>query len=364
MSYNKETDYQSKINEAVKNGDYVSAAKYEQSRNEKIDGENLGYEKTNNYKGWLDSTDYSVKLQQQMSSGASKKEVADTLNKRIAKASGTQGLSQYASDDVYDRAISYIIGSDNSSGKESKPKYKNTYDREIKELLGELSNVKKFSYDPYEDDLYEYYKEQYVREGNRAMEDLLGELSASTGGVASSYAVSAAAQSRNYYNQKIADIIPELYTDAYEKYLDEISRKEKNLEILSDLSDSEYKRYLGNLEQYNLENEFEYEKYLDSLKLKNEEEQAAFEREESEREYEYLYRKLQEEAEENSRKWKQQEYENQYESQQDRIETALSKWKSMGYLDAESAQILGLPEGLHTTDYDYKKAQQYKIYSK
>lgn len=364
MSYNKETDYQSKINEAVKNGDYVSAAQYEKSRNEKIDAEGLGYEKTNNYSGWLDNTDYSVKLKNQMSSGASKKEVADTLNKRIAKASGTQGLSQYASDDIYDRAISYIMGTDNSSSKEKKPRYENSYNREIKELLGELSKVKKFSYDPYEDDLYEYYKSQYVREGNRAMEDLLGELSASTGGVASSYAVSAAAQSRNYYNEKIADVIPKLYTDAYEKYLDEISRKEKNLEILSDLSDSEYKRYLGELDQYNLENEFEYEKYLDSVKLKNEEEERAFEKEEAEREYEYLYRKLQQEAEENSRKWKQQEYENQYESEQNKIENALSKWKNMGYLDAESAQILGLPVGLRTTDYDYKKAQQYKIYNK
>jgi len=98
MSYNKDTDYQAKINEAVASGDYVSAAKYEQSRNEKIDKENLGYEKTNRYSGWLDTTDYSVKLKNQMSAGASKKAVSDTLKKRVEKASGTDGLIKYAAD--------------------------------------------------------------------------------------------------------------------------------------------------------------------------------------------------------------------------------------------------------------------------
>ena len=100
MSYNKEIDYQSKINDAVANGDYKSAAKYEQSRNEKIDSEGLNYEKTNRYSGWLDSTDYSNVLKKQMSSGASKSSVSDTLKKRISKASGTDGLTQYAYDDV------------------------------------------------------------------------------------------------------------------------------------------------------------------------------------------------------------------------------------------------------------------------
>ena len=102
MSYNKEIDYQSKIDDAVVNGDYKSAAKYEQSRNEKIDSEGLNYEKTNRYSGWLDSTDYSNVLKKQMSSGASKSSVSDTLKKRISKASGTDGLTQYAYDDVYD----------------------------------------------------------------------------------------------------------------------------------------------------------------------------------------------------------------------------------------------------------------------
>ncbi len=319
MSYNKDTDYQSKINEAVLKGDYESAAQYEQSRNEKIDREGLGYQKTNRYSGWLDKTDYSKILKKQMSSGASRKDVADTLKTRISKASGTEGLTQYAYDDVYDDAIKYIMESAYSDIE--KPQFKSSYDDEISKLYRKLAGIKKFSYDPYEDELYEFYKQQYIREGNRAMEDILGEISASTGGVASSYAISAASQAQEEYNKKLTDIIPKLYNDAYERYLDDISRQERALGILSDLSGTDYERYLDSLNQYNKDRAFEYDALAD------------------EREMDY------------------KEY-------QDDVDMALSKWKSLGYLDEESAEILGLPAGLHTIDYDYKKAQQYKLYSK
>ncbi|MBQ8808231.1 MAG: hypothetical protein IJZ81_02865 [Clostridia bacterium] len=350
MSYNKDTDYQAKINEAVKSCDYESAAKYEQSRNEKIDKENLDYEKTNHYSGWLDKTDYSQVLKKQMSGGASKGAVSDTLKKRITKASPTVGLSQYAYDDVYDQAISYIMGNGNFSYKKSQPKLKNSYDGQLKRLLNSLTNMKKFSYDPYDDDLYEYYKKQYNREGKRAMEDILGELSSNTGGVASSYAVSAAAQSQDYYNSKLTDKIPELYNDAYERYLDEIEGKERNIELISKLSDREYEKYLDSLKAYNEDRDFEYRAYMDAL-------DSEYRQRESEREQDYLDRKLNEEIEENKRDWAQQAYENsqkKYESihkeNQTEIENALEKWEKLGYLDRESAQILGLPAGTRLRD--------------
>ncbi len=318
MSYNKEIDYQSKINDAVANGDYKSAAKYEQSRNEKIDSEGLSYEKTNRYSGWLDDTDYSNVLKKQMSSGASKSSVSDTLKKRISKASGTEGLTQYAYDDVYDEAIRYIMGNGVFT---ERPTYKNSYENDIERLLEKLLNTKAFSYNPYDDDLYEFYRQQYIREGERAMEDLLGELSASTGGIASSYAVSAAAQARENYNRKLTDKIPELYEDAYERYIDGIEKDESIFELLQALSDGEYKRYLDSVELYNKERELDYKREADAR-------------------------------------------EEEYTKSRDSVDNALAKWKALGYLDEESARILGLPAGLHTTDYDYKKAQQYKIYSK
>ena len=360
MSYNKDIDYQEKINEAVKIGDYKSAAQYEKSRNEKIDGENLGVEKTNRFGGWLEDTDYSIKLREQMGSGASKKTVADTLAKRVDKAKGTEGLIKYARDDVYDEAVRYIMSGNTFSYQEKAPEYKSSYDDDIRRLLSEITKTKKFSYNPLEDELYEYYKKEYQREGDLAMEDILGSLAINTGGVASSYATSAAMQGRNYYSEKLTDKIPELYVSAYERYLDELGIKGDNLEALLDIRDTDYEIYKDSLNQYNKDREFEYKKFLDEQDYESYLREEEREREELEyekfldnREYEKY---LSEEAKKDA--------ENEEEKRQSNIKLALDKWKALGYLDEESAKILGLPSGLHTSDYDYKKAQQYKIYQK
>lgn len=371
MSYNKDIDYQEKINEAVKIGDYESAAQYEKSRNEKIDAENLDYEKTNRFSGWLDKTDYSIKLREQMNSGASKKTVADTLSKRVDKAKGTEGLIKYARDDVYDEAVRYIMGGNSFSYQEKAPVYQGKYDSDIDKLLKELSKIKKFSYNPIEDELYEYYKKEYLREGDRAMEDVLGELSANTGGVASSYAANVASQSRNYYGEKLTDKIPELYMSAYERYLDEIGIKEKNLRTLLDIRDEDYGIYKDKVEQYNKDREFEYEKFMDETdyEMRLREDDKDYEKylnEEKRKDEEFEYKKLIDSRDyesylsEEARKDAENESENYWNS----IKWAIEKWQTLGYLDEESARILGLPEGLHASDFDYKKAQQYKIYNK
>ena len=346
MSYNKDIDYQAKINEAVKNNDYKSAAIYEKSRNEKIDTEKLPFQKTNNYSGWLDDTDYSVKLKEQMRSGAPKSKVSQTLKNRINKASGTAGLNHYAYDAVYDEAINYLMNDSGFSYPDEKPKYIDNYSDEIEKILRKLLNPKEFSYDLLSDDVYQSYKAQYNREGKRAMEDLLGELSMNTGGVASSYAVSAAGQILDNYNNKLTEKIPELYEDAYNRYIDSLDLDKDVLVLLKSLSDGEYNKYLKAVEQYNKDREFSYD--VDKF----ESEQA------------FDYEKLYSGEAENERKWGQQEYENEQNEHQKEIDLALEKWDKMGYLDAESAEILGLPAGLHTSDYDYKRAQEYKLYNR
>ena len=135
------------------------------------------------------------------------------------------------------------------------------------------------------------------------------------------FTLSAAAQARENYNRKLTDKIPQLYEDAYERYIDGIEKDESTFKLLQALSDGEYKRYLDSIELYNKERELDYKREADAR-------------------------------------------EEEYNQSRDSVDKALAKWKVLGYLDEESARILGLPAGLHTTDYDYKKAQQYKIYSK
>ena len=363
MSYNKDTDYQEKINNAVKSGNYKEAAEYEKSRNEKIDSENLGYEKTNKYSGWLDKNDYSEKIKSQIGAGASKSAVADTLKKRVSKASNTEGMEKYAYDDVYDQAMKYIL-SNNFTYNEKKPEYSDKYSSKINSLYDKLLHTDKFEYNPYDDELYKLYNEVYRREGSRAMEDTLGKLAANTGGVASSYAVGAASQAYDYYNSKTASKIPELYKLAYSMYTDAKSYDTDALKIGMQLGDSDYEKYLDMLKAYNDDREFEYDKYSDQVY--DEYRNKNYERDifENDRDYDLSERKFDNEKAENEHKWQQQEYENAFKESEAKIDAALNKWKQLGYLDTESAKVLGLPAGLKTSDHLYKEAQKYKIYNK
>lgn len=96
------TDYSKLIKEAVEDGDFVAAAKYEQKRNEKIDGLNAlglntaGYKKTYDYQKYLSSSSSSTAVVKPAASkdksvtGAVKfKVTADTLNVRSSASSAT-----------------------------------------------------------------------------------------------------------------------------------------------------------------------------------------------------------------------------------------------------------------------------------
>lgn len=83
---------------------------------------------------------------------------------------------------------------------------------------------REFSYDVNKDPLYKQYLAKYKRNGEAVMTDTLAKSAAMTGGMVSSYGVSAAAGAYNDYMQGANDIIPELHQLAYQKYRDELSR--------------------------------------------------------------------------------------------------------------------------------------------
>ena len=81
-----------------------------------------------------------------------------------------------------------------------------------------------FSYDLESDPVWQAYKKQYTREGQRATQDALGTTAASTGGIPSSYATATATQAGDYYAAQMTDKVPELYQQAYNRYLNELSQ--------------------------------------------------------------------------------------------------------------------------------------------
>ncbi|HWP80326.1 MAG TPA: hypothetical protein VN446_06745 [Candidatus Acidoferrum sp.] len=166
--YIKDRNYQEEINMAVEAGDYEMAAELERQRNAKIDGdgESFSYAKTYNY------------------------------------------------NDAPEAAAS---GGGSSSGNAPSSNYGGNIDK----LLRRYLDRDPFSYDYTTDPLYQQYADQYTRLGDLAMKDTLGQVSARTGGLASSYAAAASQGAYDSYMQALAAKIPELYSLAYSMYQDE-----------------------------------------------------------------------------------------------------------------------------------------------
>ena len=274
MAYEKDKDYQALIDQAVKQGDYQSAAKYEQARNEKIadldkTGANTyGATTTNRFSGWLDKTDYGNIGKQQMALGASAEDVLDTYNKRYDKASGTEGMEQYENDEIQQEMWDYIMA---NTGKPSfnfdtgsRPSYTSDYSARIDAMLDEILNREDFSYDVNADPLAQQYQAMYEREGNRAMNDTLAEAAAGAGGM-NSYAITAAQQANDYYAAKMGDKVPELYQLAYEMYLQDKRSDVEDLGLLQQMDDTQYSRYRDTMADWQNDRDFAYGKYRDDM---------------------------------------------------------------------------------------------------
>lgn len=121
--------------------------------------------------------------------------------------------------------------------------FSSRYDDRIQTALDEAYNRDPFSYDYATDPVYQAYAKQYRREGDRALQNTLAQQAARTGGVASTAGIAAAQQANNYYNAQLADRIPQLYADAYNRYLSDYEMSRNKLTDLMRLDDTDYDRY-------------------------------------------------------------------------------------------------------------------------
>lgn len=136
--------------------------------------------------------------------------------------------------------------------------YLSKYQARIDALADAIMNRDPFSYDKNKDPLYKQYEESYTRGGQRGMQDTLAQVSARTGGLASSYAQSAAQQTYNNYMAELANKVPELYQLAYSMYMDDIAMDRADLSMLQGLDDTAYGRWSDT-------RDFDYGMYRDGV---------------------------------------------------------------------------------------------------
>lgn len=154
--------------------------------------------------------------------------------------------------------------------------YQSSYSDQIQDLLNQVLNREKFSYDFNADPLYQQYKDQYVQGGKQAMMDTTAQAAALSGGFGNSYGATAGNLAYQQYLRGLNDVIPDLYSAALSQYQNEGQTMQNNLSILQGLDQTDYGRYQDALAdyynqlnyQYNKANNMsqeEYNKYMNDL---------------------------------------------------------------------------------------------------
>lgn len=193
-------------------------------------------------------------------------QAANELRKSYGNYSGGADGGSFRLESKLNRRSDDLLGQLGSFGSfsyDEAPTYENTFAQQQKDLLDRILNREDFSWSKETDPQWSSYKKSYLREGDRATANALAQASAASGGRPSSYAVNAATQAGDYYATKLNDVIPTLYQQAYERYLDEYNMKLKDLNTVNQQEQLDYAKYLDRLGQFNTDRGFAYQNYAD-----------------------------------------------------------------------------------------------------
>ena len=121
---------------------------------------------------------------------------------------------------------------------------KTSYSDQITNLMSQISNRDKFSYDVDNDPLFQQALASAMNSGKSAMQDTIGQASALTGGYGSSYATSAGNQAYNAFIEDAYNNLPEYYQMALDAYNAEGEELYRQLDMYNTADATEYGRTL------------------------------------------------------------------------------------------------------------------------
>ena len=203
ISYKRDTDYQKKINQAAAIGDNTAAAVYEAQRNAKIQGEGLtGVSQTNRYADYL--PDESV------------------IRSITERSPGIAGTAQKTKT------------------------YQNPYQKQLDQLVSHYLGSS-FSYNQSRDPAAQAYRENYIQNGQRAMQDTMAQAAARTGGLASSYATQAGQQAYNSYMSDLNAQLAGLRQQAIDNYLSDQALQQNRINTVASLGQQAENSYYNRI---------------------------------------------------------------------------------------------------------------------
>ena len=156
--------------------------------------------------------------------------------------------------------------------------YQSAWQTQLDDILNQILNREKFSYDLNGDALYQQYKDLFTTQGKMAMMDTMGQAQAMTGGYGNSYAQTVGQQTYQGYLQQLNDVVPELYQLALNQYNREGEDLYNQYGLYADRENQDYGRYRDQVSDYNTEldrltddaryqAETDYGRYLDGYQI-------------------------------------------------------------------------------------------------
>ena len=198
-------------------------------------------------------------------------EAANQLRSSYGGYTGGPKGADYVSVGKIPNQIDSVLDRINSFGSfdfgQEAPTYTNQYAEQQRALLDAILNREDFSWSKDTDPLYGQYRKSYLREGDRATADALGQAAAASGGRPSTAAVTAATQAGDYYAAQLNDIIPTLYQQAYDQYLNEYNMSLQDLNAVNNQEQLDYAKYLDDLTQFNTDRNFAFNEYLSDFDI-------------------------------------------------------------------------------------------------
>lgn len=316
------TNWQQEINNAVAKGDMAAAAQFEQARNEKISsGDYTGKQTTtSNFSQYLGSGNKTSSKNDQskadnlnylaggndiiadMVAAAEKGNwdlagsLSNSLGQERTYADGStvtdlgyakdvmgllKDLYNYNANDYYKGkyesvygegswdgstqaatqpavdALESLLGGNYGGGFSSAPEYEGSkWDSVLDSLAQQLLQM------TYEDwtqgDQYAALAGRYGQQGKMSMQDVLGQIASRTGGLASSYATTAAQQQYNAYMSELENAAREMYGVERGDLLE-------NAQLAQKYAQEDYDRYLDAWNQWNTDRNFQYDAWRDSV---------------------------------------------------------------------------------------------------
>lgn len=198
-------------------------------------------------------------------------EMANQLRSGYGGYTGGKYGADYISDgkipNQIDSVLDKIYGFGSFNFDQERPSYENQYAEQQKALLDAIINRPDFSWSKEDDPQWSSYKKSYLREGDRATANALGQAAAASGGRPSTAALTAATQAGDYYATQLNDIIPTLYQQAYDRYLNEYNMSLQDLNAVNTQEQLDYTKYLDQLGQFNTDRNFAFNQYLSDFDI-------------------------------------------------------------------------------------------------